>query len=97
IEYHGGRSIRPSKGTPMSSRHLSRRQFIGSAAIAAVTLPSGLRSIPSVFAADTYTPPSSPRTTYNFNLDWKFIRQDVPDAVPNAEARPFDDATSDTI
>jgi beta-galactosidase len=75
----------------MSPRDLSRRQFIGSAAIATIALPV-LQSIPA-FAADTYTPPTSPRTTYNFNLDWRFIRQDV----PSAEATTFDDSKWDTI
>src|SRR5450432_1655703 len=32
-------------------------------------------------AADSFQPPISPRATYNFNPDWKFIRADVPDAV----------------
>lgn len=28
-----------------------------------------------------FQPPASPRITYNFNPGWKFIREDVPDAV----------------
>ncbi len=28
-----------------------------------------------------FQPPASPRVTYNFNPGWKFIREDVPDAV----------------
>jgi beta-galactosidase len=39
-------------------------------------------------AETTYAPPSSPRTTINFNPDWKFIRQDV----TNAEQTAFDDS-----
>ena len=40
-------------------------------------------------AADAYAPPASPRVTYNFNPDWKFIRQDV----PGAQDAAFDDST----
>jgi beta-galactosidase len=40
-------------------------------------------------AAETlYTPPASPRVTFNFNPDWKFIREDV----TNAEKIDFDDS-----
>jgi beta-galactosidase len=39
-------------------------------------------------AGAAYTPPASPRVTYCFNPGWKFIRQDVPDAVNPA----FDDS-----
>src|ERR1017187_553372 len=35
-----------------------------------------------------YAPPASPRITYSFNSDWKFIRQDV----PGAQAVTFDDS-----
>jgi beta-galactosidase len=42
-----------------------------------------------LFAADSpYTPPASPRTTYNFNPGWKFIREDV----AGAEQVAFDDS-----
>jgi beta-galactosidase len=45
-------------------------------------------------AADSrYTPPASPRATYNFNSDWKFIRQDV----PGAQAMSFDDSQWETV
>ena len=40
-------------------------------------------------AANTrYVPPASPRVTFNFNPDWKFIRADV----TNAEQSAFDDS-----
>jgi beta-galactosidase len=46
-------------------------------------------SINSLWAAESpYTPPKSPRVTYNFNPDWKFIRQDV----PGADNPAFDDS-----
>ena len=40
-----------------------------------------------------YTPPASPRVTYNFNSDWKFIRQDV----PGAQEMSFDDSLWETV
>jgi len=39
-------------------------------------------------AGSSYTPPTSPRATYNFNPGWKFLRGDV----PGAEAVDFDDS-----
>jgi beta-galactosidase len=52
----------------------------------AVTLP--LR------AAETpYTPPASPRVTFNFNPGWKFIRE----GVTNAEKIDFDDSKWTTV
>lgn len=80
----------------MSQRNLSRRKFIGAAAFAAVGLPAVLRPGYSVLAAaqtTPYTPPQSPRATLNFNLDWKFIRQDV----PGAEVVAFDDSKWTTV
>jgi len=40
-----------------------------------------------------YSPPRSPRTTLNFNLDWRFIKEDVSDA----QAPDFNDAQWATI
>jgi beta-galactosidase len=55
---------------------------------------AGLLSAPSLQAdAAKYTPPASPRITYNFNADWKFIRQDV----PGAQAVGFDDSQWETV
>jgi beta-galactosidase len=45
-------------------------------------------AIPALGQA-AYAPPQSPRVTYNFNPDWKFMRKDVPEAVNPA----FDDST----
>jgi beta-galactosidase len=70
---------------------LSRREFLGAAAFAAVGLPAIFTPAYSVFAATLatpYTPPDSPRATLNFNLNWKFLREDV----PAAEAPSFDDS-----
>jgi beta-galactosidase len=45
------------------------------------------------FAQQAYVPPASPRVTYNFNPDWKFIKKDV----PGSENPAFDDAAWDTV
>jgi beta-galactosidase len=80
-----------SSGEPMSNTS-SRREFLATAAVAAVGLPAILRSSPPVFAAteqaQAYNPPSSPREKLNFNLDWRFLREDA----AGAEAPLFDDA-----
>ncbi|HKI68999.1 MAG TPA: beta galactosidase jelly roll domain-containing protein, partial [Verrucomicrobiae bacterium] len=44
-------------------------------------------------ADETYSPPASPRFVYNFNPDWKFIRQDG----TNAETADFDDSKWTTV
>jgi len=44
-------------------------------------------------AGGMYTPPASPRTTLNFNYDWKFIREDV----DGAQAPGLDDSKWSTI
>jgi beta-galactosidase len=44
-------------------------------------------------AESRFTPPASPRATYNFNAGWKFIRQDV----PGAQQASFDDSQWETV
>jgi beta-galactosidase len=44
-------------------------------------------------AANRYAPPASPRASYSFNPNWKFIRQDV----PGAENPDFDDSAWTTV
>ena len=44
-------------------------------------------------AEPRFTPPASPRATYNFNAGWKFIRQDV----PGAQEVSFDDSQWETV
>jgi beta-galactosidase len=44
-------------------------------------------------AEDKFSPPASPRITYNFNAAWKFIKQDA----PGAEKPDFDDSKWDTV
>ena len=80
----------------MSSRHVSRREFLGAAAVAAAGLPVRFGPAYPAFAAGqgpAYTPPVSPRATLNFNLHWKFIREDV----PGAEDTAFDDSQWATV
>ena len=50
-------------------------------------------SLASLTAAAPYVPPKSPRAKFNFNLDWKFIREDV----TGAEAPAFDDKAWSTV
>jgi beta-galactosidase len=73
----------------MPKPSLSRREFLGTA-IAAAALPVALGPGYPAFAGQGagFVPPQSPRTKFNFNLDWKFVREDV----PGAEAPGFDDA-----
>ena len=80
----------------MSTRPVSRRKFLSTAAAAASALPILARSGRSAFAAASaarYAPPVSPRARINFNLNWKFIREDV----TGAEAPEFDDSQWTTI
>jgi beta-galactosidase len=48
---------------------------------------------PLVGAETRYTPPASPRVTFNFNPGWKFIREDA----TNAEQMTFDDSKWATV
>jgi beta-galactosidase len=82
----------------MSSRKVTRRKFIGNTTFMALGLPVVLgRAYPAFAAASSasgpYIPPKSPRSTLNFNLDWRFIREDV----PNAEVPDFDDSMWTTV
>jgi len=80
----------------MSSRKVSRREFVGTSSFLALGLPVVLGRGYPAFAAPApapYTPPRSPRTTLNFNYDWRFIREDV----PGAEAPTFDDSQWSTV
>jgi beta-galactosidase len=55
-------------------------------ALLAFTLP--------LWSADAkFTPPVSPRVTYNFNSDWRFMRQEV----AGAEVPSFDDSQWETV
>jgi beta-galactosidase len=60
---------------------------------AAILVVSCAASLGSVSADDKYSPPASPRTTYNFNLDWRFQRAaNADDTIIGFEAVDFDDA-----
>jgi beta-galactosidase len=52
----------------------------------------GISGLASAQAAP-YAPPQSPRAKFNFNLNWKFIREDV----PGAESPGFDDSAWTTV
>ncbi|MGA2851114.1 MAG: sugar-binding domain-containing protein [Terracidiphilus sp.] len=80
----------------MPMPRISRRRFLETAAVAAAATPVFLGANRSPFASaqgKEYMPPQSPRTTFNFNLNWQFIRQDV----PGAEAPAFDDSKWSTV
>jgi beta-galactosidase len=50
--------------------------------------PGILLSLTTLGAAAPYQPPASPRATYDLNIGWRFIKQDV----PGAEVPGFDDS-----
>ena len=78
---------------------ITRRNFVGTASLIAAGLPVVLAKPYPLFAAAfadqsaPYAPPPSPRATINFNLDWKFLRDDAKDA----ETIAFDDSKWATI
>ena len=59
----------------------------------ALVAAAAIASITDARGAEVYSAPPSPRTRIDFNIDWKFIRQDV----PGAEAPGFDDSTWQTV
>jgi len=80
----------------MSKPSISRRRFLETAAVAAAGLPVLFKASHAALAAAPaarYTPPQSPRTRLNFNLNWRFIREDV----AGAEAPAFDDSQWTTV
>jgi beta-galactosidase len=80
----------------MSKSSISRRRFLETAAVAAAGLPVLFKASHAALAAAPaarYTPPQSPRTRLNFNLNWRFIREDV----AGAEAPAFDDSQWTTV
>ena len=67
--------------TPMSTRKVTRREFVGTATFMALGMPVVLgRAYPALAgqaakaSGAVYTPPRSPRTILNFNIGWKFIK-----------------------
>jgi len=82
----------------MSARNVTRREFVGAATFVALGMPVVLgRGYPAFAAGQAagaaYTPPPSPRSTLNFNLDWRFIKEDA----SGAQAPDFNDAKWATI
>ena len=88
------RKVSPSR---VSNRRVTRRQFIENTTFIALGLPVVLRRPYPAFAGQTaaavYVPPKSPRTTLNFNYDWKFLKGDA----AGAEVPAFDDSKWDTV
>ncbi|HWB32070.1 MAG TPA: DUF4982 domain-containing protein [Acidobacteriaceae bacterium] len=76
---------------------LSRRAFVQNASLAALGSSALVRCSHPAFAAapadGAFTPPASPRATYNFNFGWQFLRDDA----PGAEAPAFDDSHWSTV
>jgi beta-galactosidase len=62
------------------SQSITRRSFVGAAAAFA--------TLPRLAYGDPPAVPASPRQRIDFNLDWLFVREDV----PGAEAPGFDDS-----
>jgi len=77
----------------MSTHRLSRRNFLSAAAAAAASLPVIARVALAAAPLPRYTPPASPRSKINFNLNWRFFRDDA----ASAEAPAFDDSKWATI
>ena len=82
----------------MSSNHVTRRQFVTRATCFSLGLPVVLgRSYPALAAGQAagavFTPPESPRLLLNFNLDWRFLRDDA----QGSEAVGFDDGKWTTV
>ncbi len=77
----------------MSMQRISRRKFLEDSSFAAlgllVVLGRPYRSfVMAQGAGEPYAAPPSPRTTLNFNCDWRFVREDQ----PGAQASDFDDS-----
>ncbi len=72
----------------MSANTISRREFLSTATAVAAGMHVFAGKSCSAFAGTAYNPPPSPRAKLNFNLNWRFIREDV----PGAEAPAFDDS-----
>jgi beta-galactosidase len=77
----------------MSANTLSRRKFLSTATTIAAGMHVFAGKSCTALAETVYNPPRSPRSKLNFNLNWRFIRQDV----PGADAPAFDDSKWTTI
>ena len=64
----------------MPTLPISRREFLSTPLLLHPHCPSSPERARSVFGATPaarFTPPNSPRARINFNLNWRFIREDV--------------------
>ena len=68
--------------------HLGTSRLIALLAVLGTFLP-----VASVHAADVFVLPQSPRSRIDFNIDWKFIREDV----PGAQSPDFNDSSWQTV
>jgi len=73
----------------MMKSYLAKSRLVPLIAVLGIFLPLGAGAL----AADVFAPPQSPRNRIDFNIGWKFIREDV----PGAEAPGFDDSKWETI
>ena len=77
----------------MAEMGLSRRGFVGGA-VAAACLPLVVgRAYAGGQAGGGYVAPASPRMSFDFNIGWKFVREDV----AGAEAVGFEDERWATV
>jgi beta-galactosidase len=76
-----------------SNERVGGRVVLASRLIAVVLAMSAVASSGAVAGTAPYVPPQSPRVRLNFNIDWKFIRQDV----AGADAPGFDDSSWATV
>lgn len=80
----------------MKPRTISRRKFLGTTAVAAVGVPvltGPMNAAWAALPAVSFVPPASPRETLDFNVGWKFVREDV----AGAEAADFNDPKWTTV
>ena len=70
---------------------MKKFKILATALVLLVCVVLPLETVPSVFAA--YTPPASNRVVFNFNLDWKFIKQNV----TGAEQVSYNDSSWATV
>lgn len=77
----------------MSANTISRRKFLSTATAMAAGMHVFAGKRCTVFAKTAYNPPPSPRSKLNFNLNWKFYRDDA----PGAEDPGFDDSRWATV
>src|SRR6185295_15624533 len=85
-------SVRAARLQP-DGAHGVTRPTVGCAAAFFIALIVGICDCVAQTTKSAYVPPESPRTVYNFNIGWRFLKGDAADA-----ARPeFDDSKWATV